>query len=315
VPIHRHHLEIYDAKDYHSKKKAGQPWFVGNQLLLNYCYGHANSSLLLFPYSPVINYINHHPKAYNAKLQWSQRFNKEELLDKTPEELMLYEKSGLVLEVVATRDIKPSEEIYLHYGDNYEENWSSFQQHFWEHRYGWGGEYRSSLDFIPDQTDYTVPIRAPHTPESPSYPPNILTVCFVPEYEDIENNPDVTLIEDDNNDNVTTYQAPWIFRPHNMMDDLDYAHGCEILERHDTSQTTYPSVMAELPHYTVSIEFENEEIGKTKMVFKDVPRRAINLFDDEHTSDLTNLHANDRTFRHVIELPSEIVPKHWMDLM
>ena len=43
---------------------------IGDQLVLNYCYGHHDSSVLLFPYSPIINLINHSSgKAANAKLQ------------------------------------------------------------------------------------------------------------------------------------------------------------------------------------------------------------------------------------------------------
>ena len=30
------------------------------QLLLNYCYGHPNSDLLLLPYAPLVNFINHY---------------------------------------------------------------------------------------------------------------------------------------------------------------------------------------------------------------------------------------------------------------
>jgi hypothetical protein len=42
------------------------------QLLLNHCFGHTNSSLLFFPYVPVVNLINHDSVKTNAKLQWLQ---------------------------------------------------------------------------------------------------------------------------------------------------------------------------------------------------------------------------------------------------
>jgi len=61
-----------------------------------------------------------------------------------------------------------------------------------------------------------------------------------------------------------------------MLDDLDHAHVCEILERHDDSKKTTTkrhSVRAELPHYTVSIRFENE----AKMFFTNIRRRAMNI--------------------------------------
>ena len=48
---------------------------VHKQIILNYCFGHPNSTLLLFPYSSNVVYINHHSTDYNAKLQWTNDFD------------------------------------------------------------------------------------------------------------------------------------------------------------------------------------------------------------------------------------------------
>jgi hypothetical protein len=55
--------------------------FDGEQLILNYCYGHPQSSLLLFPYSPVVNYINHNSEP-NARyvLLYFERFTIDALV-------------------------------------------------------------------------------------------------------------------------------------------------------------------------------------------------------------------------------------------
>ena len=45
------------------------------QIILNYCFGHPNFTLLLFPYSSNVVYINHHSTDYNAKLQWTNDFD------------------------------------------------------------------------------------------------------------------------------------------------------------------------------------------------------------------------------------------------
>ena len=44
----------------------------GWQLLLNYCFSHPQSSLLLVPYAPVVNLVNHASRDQaNVKVQWS----------------------------------------------------------------------------------------------------------------------------------------------------------------------------------------------------------------------------------------------------
>ena len=44
------------------------------QLIHNYMFGHPNSSVVLFPYSSNVAYINHHSTEFNAKLQWASDF-------------------------------------------------------------------------------------------------------------------------------------------------------------------------------------------------------------------------------------------------
>ena len=92
------------------------------QLLLNYCFGHSNSSVLLFPYGHV-NFVNHAPydgihlhDGYNSEgpvanvgLRWSDKLTQKDetgadLKTLTPRQL--WERpspEGLVLEMVALR--------------------------------------------------------------------------------------------------------------------------------------------------------------------------------------------------------------------
>lgn len=85
------------------------------QLLLNYCYGHANSSTLLYPYSNGVNIVNHHSKKVNVKLRWREgsELNAHAL------------NAKFMLEMVALRDISKGEEIYLDYGNEWEEAWKT----------------------------------------------------------------------------------------------------------------------------------------------------------------------------------------------
>jgi len=98
------------------------------QLILNYCLGHNRSSLLLCPNSNA-NLINHcsdrnkksHPCGKtgnpNAKYQWAQwDETSNEWLKKTIKEMEEEGGHGLVMEVVATRDILEGEEVFIDYG-------------------------------------------------------------------------------------------------------------------------------------------------------------------------------------------------------
>jgi len=320
VPIRRHHLEIWDAKHYHSKQKAGTPWFLNSQQLLNYCYGHANSSLLLFPYSPVVNYINHHPTQANVELQWSSRYNKEELLRMTPDELMLKSSSsGLVLEIVATRDLQPGEEVFLNYGNDYETAWQNFQRQ-WKAPEG-SEHYVSSIQLNTKDNAWLTPIRTVYEEaeeaSGSTYPPNVMTVCTVPNLDgDLNKHPKVTVVTNDNkgkkNDNnkkKKRYQAKWFYET-NMYSTLDRAHVCQVLSRYGGS--VLDSVQPELQVYTVAIIDDETE---TEMVFTNVPRRAIQFYDAPYTTDATALRGTNATFRKEIGLPTNLVPEVWMDLV
>ena len=99
---------------------------VGHQLLLNYCYGHKDSSLLFFPYSPSINFINHGMNAedVNAKIRWSSYpYHKKEWLDLSLQDMKDQLHTGLMFDIVATRNIQRGEEILLDYGSDWVESW------------------------------------------------------------------------------------------------------------------------------------------------------------------------------------------------
>jgi hypothetical protein len=92
---------------------------VGEEELLNFCYGDPDSELLLLPYSPVVSYINHSGKEPNAEIRWPQdapwlKLHPLEVLDMS---------GKLMMEIVALRDIQPEEEIVLDFGQEWDEAW------------------------------------------------------------------------------------------------------------------------------------------------------------------------------------------------
>lgn len=101
----------------------------GHELLLNYCFGHKDSSLLLLPYSPIVNFINHDSMAPNAEIRWAEKpmlGDPEDWLNLHP--LDVLDQSGqLMMEFIALRDIGPGEEIFINYGREWEDAWSKHE--------------------------------------------------------------------------------------------------------------------------------------------------------------------------------------------
>jgi hypothetical protein len=73
---------------------------------------------LLFPYAPTVNYVNHHSIKTNAEVRWSSHpYHNVEMLKMHPQELTDLDRTGLMMDLVATRDIEVGEEIYMNYGE------------------------------------------------------------------------------------------------------------------------------------------------------------------------------------------------------
>jgi len=96
-------------------------------LVLNYSFGHPNSTLLLTPYGAMVNYINHKSakdgNGPNVRIKWPDRemvAHKPEWLSKDLNFLRdSIDKIGLSFDYVALKDIKEGEEITLDYGDEW----------------------------------------------------------------------------------------------------------------------------------------------------------------------------------------------------
>ena len=128
---------------------------MGQQLLLNYCYGHRDSNLLLCPYSPIVNAINHNQTLANVKIQWagsSKKTNKIVLnhqlqyLNSTISPFLERANTPvLAFELIALREILPNEEIFLDYGDEWQAAWN-------EHVENW----KPSSTMIPTSSKATI---------------------------------------------------------------------------------------------------------------------------------------------------------------
>lgn len=124
--VDKESLIIYSDDD--SKKP------VGWQLLLNYCLGHPESTLLLCPDTNAI-LVNHCStrtkqcgrKGPNAEYRWSSGWEpkSDEWRNMTLKEIGKQTGRGLSMEIVALRDIEPNEEVFVNYGMQWESAWEN----------------------------------------------------------------------------------------------------------------------------------------------------------------------------------------------
>jgi hypothetical protein len=111
---------------------------VHHQLLLNYCFGHGESSLLLCPYGLMTSHINHDATNPNTKVIWAtdDQMAHPEWRKKPIEKWGIEEKAGLSFNFVALRNIEQDEEITINYGSEWEEAWLKHLRSYYQNDEG-----------------------------------------------------------------------------------------------------------------------------------------------------------------------------------
>jgi hypothetical protein len=267
-----------------------------SQLLLNYCIGHENSSLLLFPYGPMVNLINHpgdQTALANVRLQWSAH-QAPGVLNRSLADL---DQSPLMLELVATRDIASGEEIFLDYGRAWAAAWR-------DHASKWtpppnAAKYAPS--YVHD--DAIRSLRLESELKSMPYPENVFTSCFY-RYSDHKNKTDKAA-SGDRVDAVVTVQ----WKQTRGIFELSNLRPCHVLQREHRGGK-------EGTVFTVQIrnrpQLSPEEVipPGTVHIVNRVPRHAIRFSDKMHSTD----QHLESAFRHEINSFDEGYPSQWLDL-
>jgi hypothetical protein len=271
VPVihipHKSALDMYQPKQPDEKPQR-------KQLLLNYCLGHRDSSLLLSPYGPVFNYINHNQTLANVRLQWAlpERSNHHpDLLGEKVADLYDVKGSELALEVITLRDIEPGEEILLDYGDEWENAWQEHVKNFTPH---------NDTDFISARAfdDEEVVLRTEFEQAKTPYPSNMALV-FKAGFGD-------TLSFRDTEEKGGS-------KKFKFEQGATRKSTCEILRRSKVGyKYRYAAVLR-----------EHEKI----VLIEDLPREAFEFQDRPYTEDFFLLNA----FRHSIQIPDDIFPEAW----
>lgn len=247
-------------------------------LVVNYSFGHRNSTLLLTPYGAMVNYINHKSAndgdGPNVRVQWPDRELVAHKPDWLSEDLHFLrdsvKKIGLSFDYVALRDIKEGEEVTMDYGDEWDEAWK-------EHVANWvppedADGYVHSTKF---QTEY---LRTPEELLEEPYPWNLHTLCT-----------DFYTMPDD--DDVNIYTDPLKNEvPSNLLP-------CRVLERFYKYEEYF---------YTIEIQFSEDNV----VVAQDYPNDAegIQLYDIGYSP----MWHMKEAFRHKLYVPDDVFPKNWM---
>eukprot|EP00956_Cyclotella_meneghiniana_P034746 scaffold107994_cov70-Cyclotella_meneghiniana.AAC.1 len=300
---------------------------LGKQLILNYMFGHPNSTMLLFPYSSNVAYINHHATEYNAKLQWTQDFDffhHADWLDKPVEFFEDHWTAGLMLEFVAVRDIQPGEEVFINYGeawqkawDDHVKNWEaiSVEEDFnnltlWTHKTesnrGKAGYVRAEVF----NNDLNTPIRTIEEQDTNPYPHCVEVQCLVSIGHDASylHAPET----------IPLFKRMWTEERDNNSDGDLVFHPCNITWRHDKKDLYEEEDEDEEENYhgyeydaelNIRKTFEDVIIHEVHIITH-IPWKAIRFFNKAYTSDIFLKNA----FRHEMGLPDDVWPKAWMNL-
>jgi hypothetical protein len=93
------------------------------QLIINYCFGHQESTLLLCPYGVLTSRINHSRDTPNTRIVWAKEMRHKDWMSQPIERWGDEYHTGLQFDFVALRDIQPDEEILIDYGRDWQEAW------------------------------------------------------------------------------------------------------------------------------------------------------------------------------------------------
>ena len=260
---------------------------VGQQLLLNYCYGHQESTLLLCPYGPMTNYINHNQSAANVRLRWGRleagNHMPEFLYFSVAEIAKSDSRAKLAMELVATRDIEKGEEILMDYGDEWQAAWEA-------HVASWESPRMIPPKSAAELNNETTKLRTIFDEyDERHYPDSVELFCDT-EVHNAESDWKKRHAKGTLKEYLASIDAVW--------------WPCEIL-RYKTDPKTGETL------YTVHMfEVDGEQIRNSILV-EDVPRDIFHFVDGPYSSD--NLLP--AAFRHDIRIPDELFPKAWRNLL
>jgi hypothetical protein len=260
-------------------------------LFVNYCWQVPGTDMLLYPYGPAVNAVNH--GRANVALQWASaaqhptlQLTKELLEDvSTAHDFWQQARPGkLLLELVALRDLQPGEELFLDYGAAWQMAWQ-------RHVAKWQPPPTTSSYQYPSLVDESRPIRTVLDQEGEPYADNLATVCSTPVRK---------------SKRARAKQIVW-----SETHDDDFPSGlvyCHVLERYTKSGVEHgDQVYKVLLNFGTNYTDFDPAAVENGYIDIHVPRRAIRFVDKPYHGDQHLPNA----FRHPMGFPAELVPKLW----
>ena len=304
VPLHRSQLEIPEQYEVIEEDEDEEDVVdvmytekvTGYQLLQNYVFGDDKSDVMLLPYAPGVNFINHHSTAPNVKLVWSRSaFNDETSLSEDSSFTLHYGHGRLLVDYVALTDISPGDELFLDYGSDWQQAYEQYVQNWTPPENS--DQYQSADDYIYDHqyedTDEDLFLTLQEQEEAP-YPSNIQTACL---FEPTD--------ESNWDDEMEAFH--WI-----EAENRGCLRPCNILKRYHYGTTTlyevevFPMVNV-LASDDCDIPFEDDEDDREPVTIKGMPASALRLVDKPNSTDEFLKTA----FRKEISLPEGLIPAAW----
>jgi hypothetical protein len=309
------------------------------QLLENYCFGHHDSTVLLCPNTNaiLINHCSkrqkHTPCTPNAVVRWANLLddhgNTVRWLQMSYDDLTNQMGRGLAMEIVALQDLEVGDEVFIDYGEGWENEWD-------QHIRRWN---QNKNQIMTRPSIHVLNENILHSPISLLHSGNlravqvhdtIETMCiYWPSDDDSEGKSELYHYSDIDFEPAGTRldHIPWY-----KWSDAELLH-LKSLDGHDYTKdftiheegTYWPcSVLiqedSEGRYYTVRIHYEGYDYDSTrtggdqilfniepKVLLTRYPRESIRYFYRSYQSDIHWIGA----FRHPIEIPDEIFPKQW----
>lgn len=299
VPVYDDIFQMYGIE----RKQSGDAMWLefnndhlGQQLAMNYIFGHTDSPLSFFPTAPGVTLINHHSTKANVQMDWADHttlFTNSDLYAKSVQELRAMDPQPFfIMQFVATRDINAGEEILMDYGPEWDETWNDyFSKNDWTEDWP-----LQAIDIQRQHITQPFPVNLRTLPQYP-YPDGVMTACFLQTDEVEDGNPRIT------------EQGYKIFRwtgPTSHDDYLGYQLTiCDLMARSgddsDVSTLQY-TVHTRLAAAAGSNHDPNDIVQVTN-----VPHAAIVVVNRAYQSDVHTIGA----YRRWISIRDEILPQAW----
>jgi hypothetical protein len=267
---------------------------IGKQLLMNYAFGHPESSMLLFPVGPQVTLVNHGGKRPNAYIAWTRKTDplpsRDVYFDYSVEQMAAESQIVLNMKIMAVRSIAKGEEITLDYGTSWQGAWESYQQEWEKSKAGMPHPLKAQDMKI---AYLEKPLETCETIKENPYPENVNVACFL----QTSKRPDGTLMtHQEHGWDISDFAGPSRYE---KFDGDDLFIIAEVLDRKEAPGFFF--------NYTVRAPVG--EAGGLQDVM-DVPHAACTFVDQPYSSDLFIPGA----FRHPIGIPDAVFPMAWKNL-